>query len=140
MQAIVTATAAAYGIRSQLTYRREFVPLVNDPAMTGEAFAAAEEVFTPSMIKSAGEPMTASEDFARFLERVPGCFAFVGNGERSAPLHNASYDFDDEGLPYGAAFHVAIVRRRLRRTARLLGDKALARAMSGRPLPVVPIR
>lgn len=138
MQAIVTATAAAYGVRSLMTYTREFVPLVNDAAMTGEAFAAAEEVFAPSMIKSAGEPMTASEDFARLLERVPGCFAFVGNGERSAPLHNASYDFDDEGLPYGAAFHVAIVRRRLRPAARLLGDKVLARAMSGRPPPSMP--
>ena len=138
IETIANATAAAYGIRSELTYRREFVPLVNDPALTGEALAAAAEVFKPSMIKTAEEPMTASEDFARFLERVPGCFAFVGNGERSAPLHNASYDFDDEGLSYGAGFHVAVARRRLKASARAIGDRALARAMSGRPPPRLP--
>ena len=38
------------------------------------------------------------EDFARFLDHVPGCFAYVGNGEGSAPLRNPSYDFDDRGL------------------------------------------
>jgi hippurate hydrolase len=57
--------------------------------------------------------MTASEDFARFLERVPGCFAFLGNGEGSAPLHNPTYDFNDEGLIHGARFHAAIARQRL---------------------------
>jgi hippurate hydrolase len=57
--------------------------------------------------------MTASEDFARYLEAVPGCFAFVGNGEASAPLHSPDYDFDDAGLLTGARLHAAIVRRRL---------------------------
>ena len=67
---------------------------------------------TPSA--SRREPMTASEDFARFLEHVPGCFVFLGNGN-SAPLHNPAYDFNDEGLLHGARFHAAIVRQRLAR-------------------------
>jgi hippurate hydrolase len=57
--------------------------------------------------------MTGSEDFARFLDHVPGCFVFLGNGEASAPLHNSSYDFNDDGLLYGTNFHAAIVRQRL---------------------------
>ncbi|TIT93381.1 MAG: amidohydrolase, partial [Mesorhizobium sp.] len=46
------------------------------------------------------------------LAHVPGCFIFLGNGA-SAPLHNPSYDFNDEGLVHGARFHAAVVRRRL---------------------------
>ena len=57
--------------------------------------------------------MWEMEDTARFLEHVPGCFVFVGNGEDSAPLHNPSYDFNDDGLLHGARFHAAVIRRRL---------------------------
>ena len=96
-----------------MTYTREFVPLLNDAALVDEAFAAARTVFEPEHVSTAREPMTGSEDFARFLEHVPGCFVFVGNGKHSAPLHNPAYDFNDEGLLYGARFHAAIIRQRL---------------------------
>lgn len=42
--------------------------------------------------------MTGSEDFARFLDLVPGCIVFLGNGAEPPPLHNPNYDFNDEGL------------------------------------------
>jgi metal-dependent amidase/aminoacylase/carboxypeptidase family protein len=35
------------------------------------------------------------------------------NGTESPNLHHPSYDFNDELLPYGAAFWVELVRRRL---------------------------
>ena len=57
--------------------------------------------------------MTGSEDFARFLAHVPGCFALIGNGENSAPLHNPGYDFNDAALLHGAQVHAAIARERL---------------------------
>jgi hippurate hydrolase len=112
LRRISEGTAQTYNVTASATYTREFVPLVNDAAAAGEALAAARTVFDPAHVAVAPEPVTASEDFARFLEHVPGCFAFVGNGN-SAPLHNPTYDFDDTALPFGAAFHVAIVRHRL---------------------------
>ena len=113
MRVIAEGTALTYNVAADVTYTREFVPLLNDAALVEEAFAAARTVFVPEHVSVAHEPMTASEDFARFLEHVPGCFAFVGNGEASAPLHNPFYDFNDDGLLHGARFHAAIVRRRL---------------------------
>jgi hippurate hydrolase len=114
MRIIAQGTALAYNVAAEVTYTREFVPLLNDAALVEEAFAAARTVFAPGHVATAAEPMTGSEDFARFLEHVPGCFAFVGNGEASAPLHNPNYDFDDAGLIHGARFHAAIARHRLR--------------------------
>ena len=114
MGVIVEGTALAYHVTAELTYTREFVPLVNDEALVQEAAAAARTVFGEGGVAIAREPMTGSEDFARFLEHVPGCFAYVGNGESSAPLHNPTYDFNDEGLLHGARFHAAITRQRLR--------------------------
>ena len=113
MRTIAEGTALAYNVTTEVTYTREFVPLLNDATLVEEAFAAAHAVFDPEQVSTAAEPMTGSEDFARFLEHVPGCFAFVGNGEGPAPLHNPTYDFNDEGLVHGARFHVAIVRQRL---------------------------
>ncbi|TSE03256.1 amidohydrolase [Mesorhizobium intechi] len=113
MRIIAEGTAAAYNIAAEVNYTREFVPLHNDAELVEAAFAAAKKVFDPSNVAVAREPMTASEDFARFLDHVPGCFVFLGNGEASAPLHNSSYDFNDDGLIFGARFHAAIIRQRL---------------------------
>lgn len=113
MRIIAQGTAQSYNLGAELHYTREFVPLVNDEALVQEALAAARTVFDEGSVAVAREPMTGSEDFARFLDHVPGCFAFVGNGEDSAPLHNPGYDFDDRGLIHGARYHAAIVRRRL---------------------------
>lgn len=114
MRIIAAGTAQAYNVSAEITYTREFVPLVNDAALVDEAFVAARRVLANDAVGVAAEPMTGSEDFARFLAHVPGCFVFLGNGD-SAPLHNPSYDFNDEGLLHGARFHAAVVRRRLPR-------------------------
>lgn len=113
MRIIASATAAAYNTSADVTYSREFIPLVNDAALTAEVAAAAMTVFASSAVSVDAEPMTASEDFAQFLSHVPGCFMFIGNGEESAPLHNPTYDFADAALLQGAQLHAAIVRRRL---------------------------
>ena len=113
MRTIAAGTAEAYNLTAEVTYTREFVPVINDAALTEEAFAAARAVFGVENVLAAAEPMTGSEDFARFLDHVPGCFVFTGNGEASAPLHNPDYDFNDAGLSCAADFHAAIVRRRL---------------------------
>ena len=113
MRQIAQGTALAYNVSAQVTYTREFVPLLNDAALVEEAFAAARSILPGEAVALAREPMTGSEDFARFLDHVPGCFVFLGNGEASAPLHNPTYDFNDQGLIHGARFHAAIVRRRL---------------------------
>ncbi|TCN32646.1 M20 aminoacylase family protein [Sinorhizobium americanum] len=114
IRVIADGTALAYNVTAEVSYTREFVALLNDATLVDEAFAAAGDVFEPGSFAVRKEPMTGSEDFARFLDFVPGCFVFLGNGKESAPLHNPTYDFNDDGLVYGAKFHASIVRRRLR--------------------------
>lgn len=113
MHTIARGTADAYGCDVEVNYTREFVPLHNDPALVDHAFAAAGPVFGAENVGVAAEPMTGSEDFARFLVHVPGCFVFIGNGKASAPLHNPTYDFNDDALIFGARFHAEITRQRL---------------------------
>jgi len=112
MRVITEGIARAYNVEQSVTYTREFVPLLNDAALTHEALSVARDLLGADNVSLASEPFTGSEDFARFLDYVPGCFAFLGNGD-SVPLHNPRYDFDDAGLIHGALFHAGIVRRRL---------------------------
>ncbi|MEE7465487.1 amidohydrolase [Methylobacterium fujisawaense] len=112
MRIVAEGTARTYNVAAEVTYTREFVPLVNDAALAAAACAAARTVFAPEDVVLVDEPSTGSEDFAQFLAHKPGCFVNIGNGD-TAPLHNPTYDFNDAALPYGVGFHVAIVRHRL---------------------------
>lgn len=113
MRRIAEGIAAAHGCTAEVGYSREFVALINDPTATAAAVRAAETVFGADNVSGACAPITASEDFARFLERVPGCFGFIGNGVDSLPLHNAGYDFNDAILTNGARWLATIARQRL---------------------------
>ncbi len=57
----------------------------------------------------------ASEDFSFMLNEVPGCYINIGNGdgEGACEVHNPSYDFNDQALPYGASFFARLVEKRL---------------------------
>ena len=112
LRSVAKGTAQAYNVEAEVIYTREFVPLINDATLAQAVLDAARMVLDPADVSVAEAPTTGSEDFARFLAHVPGCFANIGNGD-TAPLHNPNYDFNDAALPHGAGFHVAIVRQRL---------------------------
>ena len=64
------------------------------------------------------QQMMISEDFGAFLQHIPGCFIFLGNGDDSdakgaTPLHNACYDFNDDILVTGAEYFAEVIRTRL---------------------------
>ena len=111
MRRITAGIATTHNIEASLDYRREFVPLVNDPNLSAAFTSAAKTV--SKTVDGTAPAITASEDFARFLTFVPGCFAFIGNGEASPQLHSPFYDFNDKALTHGANAHVAIARARL---------------------------
>jgi hippurate hydrolase len=113
MRIIAEGTASTHNVAMEMTYTREFVPLINDAELVDEVLAAARGVLEPANVRLADGPMTASEDFAHFLDHVPGCFMFLGNGVDSALLHNPSFDFNDASLSLGARLHASIARRRV---------------------------
>ena len=76
------------------------------------ADAAAELVGESQLDRNSPSTMS-SDDFGFMMERVPGAFINLGNGENSVPAHNPAYNFNDAAIPYGVALFARIAERKL---------------------------
>jgi hippurate hydrolase len=112
LKALVTAQAESFGVRAEIDYRRGYTVLVNSPAETEFARQVALELVGADKVVE-GPQLTASEDFSFMLERVPGCYLMIGNGdgEGGCQVHNPGYDFNDSNVKIGAAYWVRLAER-----------------------------
>ncbi|MGH7521931.1 MAG: M20 metallopeptidase family protein, partial [Gemmatimonadales bacterium] len=82
--------ASAFGAQANVDYRRLSAPLVNDAKLSALMSDAARAVVGAGNVRTGVRTM-GGEDMAYFLERVPGCFAFVGSAPRggtASPHHS----------------------------------------------------
>ncbi|MBU9260068.1 amidohydrolase [Burkholderia multivorans] len=107
---VVRAQAAVFGATATIDYQRRYPVLVNDAEMTAFAQGVAREWVGEANLIDAMVPLTGSEDFAFLLERRPGCYLIIGNGdgEGGCMVHNPGYDFNDAALPTGASYWVKL--------------------------------
>ncbi len=101
-------TAAAYGATAELAYEYLAAPVINDPALAGLARAAATRLFGEGVLRDI-PPQMSSEDYAAYLEQVPGVFCFLGGRNEAlgygAPNHNDHFAIDEAVLVRGAALY-----------------------------------
>ena len=64
-----------------------------------------------------GSLVMASEDFSSMLERRPGAYIQIGNGdgEGASEVYNPAYDFNDAVLPLGSSQFARLAERKLAR-------------------------
>lgn len=115
MRRIAQGVAAAHGATASVDFRNIFSPVINDPNEAEFAAAVCEELVGKERVHRNPPLVMGSEDFAFMLQKVPGCYLNIGNGdhEGGCEVHNPSYDFNDAALPLGAAFFVRAVERKL---------------------------
>lgn len=107
---IVYSTAAAMGCHAEIELQSLTPALINDAQVTGRVQQVAQAVLPDDTLEQSFSTMGA-EDMAEFLQRIPGCFFFVGsaNAEKGldAPHHHPHFDVDERALPCGAALLAA---------------------------------
>ena len=108
---LVTQHVHGYGGSVEINYERGCPVLVNSVTETAFALQVASELVGAERTVSPFGPVTGSEDFAYYLQHRPGCFLRLGNGEDSAMVHNARYDFHDQNLTVGAAYWTRLAER-----------------------------
>jgi amidohydrolase len=110
---IVSGTARALGCEVVIDVQRLTPATINQSETAARVQAVARQLFPQSKIETGDQLTMGSEDFAFFLEKVPGCFFFIGsaNPEKGfeAAHHHPKFDIDEDCLPRAVALMAAAV-------------------------------
>jgi amidohydrolase len=112
MERTTAGICAAHAAHYTFNYMPGYPALINSSEQTAAAVKAAVAVAGVEKVEPEAPAIMASEDFSYFLDKVPGCYMFIGNGTGSAN-HNADYDFNDQIIPAGVAYWATLVEQEL---------------------------
>ena len=104
------ARGVAKGMRgdANLEYTFSYPVTANEEGAADSVLSVAEDVFGAESVLELSNPSMGAEDFAFFLEKVPGAFIWLGVGEDVSGLHTPKFAFDEEVLPRGSALLAAL--------------------------------
>ena len=113
---IATGIASALQCRAEVHLKTGNTAVINHPRVAEIARRAAVRVVGEDQVTEP-EPTMGGEDMSVYMDRVPGCFVFVGsaNAERGLhhPHHSPHFDFDEAALPIGSEFLVQVAKEAL---------------------------
>ena len=103
------ARGIARGMRgdAELDYHFSYPVARNDADAAEFALGVIGELFGEENVVELTDSSMGAEDFAFFLEHVPGAFIWLGVGDVSG-LHTPKFAFDEEILPQGSALLAAL--------------------------------
>jgi amidohydrolase len=101
MRLIVDGITAGAGCTAELLYEEGYIPLVNDPGAVEAVRATVTRTLGAAAWVSDHPPSMGAEDFAFYLEKVPGALLRLGLGETWPALHSAGFDFNDRAIETG---------------------------------------
>lgn len=99
LREITKKTCEAFGAEADFKYEVGYPPVVNNPEMVDFALDAVRKTLGEDQIAQI-DPVMGGEDFAYFLQQVPGTFLFFGIGDDNPyPHHHPGFDLDEKALP-----------------------------------------
>ena len=111
-------TCSAFGAKCKVNLIDGVPPTVNHPEAAEFARNVAVQVVGENRVVEP-KPTMGGEDFAYYLEKVPGAFILLGtrNAEKgiTMPHHNPRFDIDESVLYIGSAIHAALAYNYLKK-------------------------
>lgn len=99
---IVNNVAAAFNCQAEIISSQITPPVVNDTETALKVIETLKRSFPEIMFDDKCQTM-GSEDMAFMLDKIPGCFIFMGSANAEKGLnyshHHPKFDFDEEVLP-----------------------------------------
>ena len=116
VQRIATGVAASFRAEADVQFsENRYPPLYNDEAMTDFVRKEATALLGKDRVIEIESPYMGAEDFAFYLEKVPGSFMCLGvnpdPGQPYPPLHNPKYNFGDGPVPTAIALMSTLALR-----------------------------
>lgn len=110
---IASRVAEGMGCQAEFTSQRITPALVNDTQVAKRVQEAVHTVLPEAILDISAYLTMGAEDMAFVLERVPGCYFFVGSANPEKGLdyghHHPKFDFDETVLPQAAALMTGAV-------------------------------
>lgn len=100
--------AEAFGATATLEFFGGYPLLENDRQWAGFVTEVGDAVLGKSNVNTQYPPSLGAEDFAFYLEKIPGLFWWLGLGRKdceNVPLHNPRFDFNDDAIGIGITLH-----------------------------------
>ena len=113
---VAGALGAVYKADVDVHFEDTLPAVVNTPREVAVAAGAAADLFGPEAAVTLQFPSMGGEDFAYYLQEVPGCMVRVGTAggaETRYPLHHARFDLDEAALPLAARLMTEVCLRDL---------------------------
>jgi hippurate hydrolase len=105
--------AEGYGCTYEIREGQPGAVLTNDDDETRKAAEIARVAFGDENVIEPGPTFLGSEDFAFMLQKQKGTYCFIGNGD-TPMVHHPQFIFNQDNLPKGAAYWVALTEGYLR--------------------------
>jgi amidohydrolase len=104
LKALIESVASAYGVVADLTYVRNVPPTVNEAVSVAMLEAAADRVLGGDAVVPTPQSL-GGEDFAWYLESVPGALARLGTRKPGSSddfdIHQPTFDVDERAIEVG---------------------------------------
>jgi hippurate hydrolase len=114
IKAIATSQAESFGCKAEVDWKEGYCVLVNSENETNFARQVALDLVGAERVVLNGPPLTGSEDFAFMLEKIPGSYLLIGNGDGDSAgacmVHNPGYDFNDDNIATGSDYWVHLTK------------------------------
>lgn len=123
IKSLLESVAGAYGVEAEMEYTRGVPPVVNDELSVEMLAEAAQRALGAGSVAPTQQSL-GGEDFAWYLESIPGAFARLGTrtpGGRTYDIHQGTFDIDEQTIGMGV---------------RLMAATALTALWESRPITV----
>ncbi|MFG1707241.1 M20 family metallopeptidase [Nonomuraea sp. M3C6] len=103
IKSLLESVASAYGIEATMNYTRGVPPVVNDEVSVEMLAEAAERALGAGAVIPTQQSL-GGEDFAWYLESIPGAFARLGTrspGGVTYDIHQGTFDVDEQAISTG---------------------------------------
>lgn len=110
LEALAKQTAALYGGTAEIEWADFTSALINDAEAAAEAQKTAFSLFGKDHVILSRKPSLGGDDFAEYILRVPGVYAYIGSANPANPdtcvaQHNAHFDIDEDALTVATALY-----------------------------------
>ncbi len=104
IEKIVKGITSTYGASYELKISKGYPVLINDTKATEFARQKAVELLGKNKVLDA-KPVMGAEDFAYYLQKVPGCFIWLGAGSKNSKydIHSSKFTIDESAMKYGSS-------------------------------------